>query len=298
MIRKIVIINFLINKTYNLRIIKMNQDIDSDFQNSLKEDLNLFDFHDDSDLFLSNDNIGPSLDFNSPNYQPINLGNFFTQPTSSFPTNNDISSPFKNNANKGNNQKEEKKEKKILGRKRKNSINKGLHTKFSSDNIIRKIKSHLIKFLLNEINIEINKTYNGKFSKDIYKKYLLKINQDEILKSGNKAFLNQTLEVIFSNNISSIYKKNYQSSHNKKIISDLINEKDEQKRKKFSDLFKLTFLDCLKHFRESDYHKELEGLTTLKNALNNMKEGPEYKKLFKHYVEHFEEVIKRIKEKK
>ena len=274
----------------------MNQDIDSDFQNSLKEDQNLYDFHDDLDIFLSNDNIGSSLNFNSPNYPPINLGNLFTEPTSSFLQNNDISSPFKNNANKGNSQKEEKEEKKILGRKKKNSINKGLHTKYSSDNIIRTIKSHFIKILLNAINIEIKKAYNGKFSKDIEKKCLVKINQAEILKSGNKTFLAQTLEEIFSNDISSIYKQKYLSSHNKNNISDLINEKDEQKREKFKDLFKLTFLDCFKLFRESDNHKELEGLTTLKNTLNNL-EDPEYKKLFKYYVEHFEEVIQRIKEK-
>ena len=57
----------------------MSQDIDSDFQNSLKEDENLFGFHDNSDICLSNDNIWSSLDFNSPNNDPINLVNIFTQ---------------------------------------------------------------------------------------------------------------------------------------------------------------------------------------------------------------------------
>ena len=288
----------------------MSQNIDSDFQNSLKEDENLFGFHDNSDICLSNDNIWSSLDFNSPNNDPINLVNIFTQPTSSFSPNNNICIPFQNNENKDNNQKEqkkekdrkeqkkEKKEKKKLGRKKKNSTIKSLHTKYSSDNIIRKIKTHIIKWLFNKINIEINKAYNGKFSKSIYKKQLLKINQKNILESGNKKFLNQTLQEIFSNEISCKYKKHLdKASYNQQIILKLLNEKDEKKRKKFEDLFKLTFLDCLKHFRESENYKELEGLTTLKNVISNFEEDPEYANLFEHYVQIFEKEIERIKEK-
>ena len=286
----------------------MSQDIDSDFQNSLKEDENLFGFLDNSDICLSNDNIWSSLDFNSPNNDPINLVNIFTQPTSSFSPNNNICIPFQNNENKDNNQKEqkkekdrkeqkkEKKEKKKLGRKKKNSTIKSLHTKYSSDNIIRKIKTHIIKLLFNKINIEINKAYNGKISKS--KKQLLKISQKNILESGNKKFLNQTLQEIFSNEISCKYKKHLdKASYNQQIILKLLNEKDEEKRKKFEDLFKLTFLDCLKHFRESENYKQLEGLTTLKNVISNFEEDPEYANLFEHYVQIFEKEIERIKEK-
>ena len=152
--------------------------------------------------------------------------------------------------------------------------------------------------LFNKINIEINKAYNGKFSKSIYKKQLLKINQKNILESGNKKFLNQTLQEIFSNEISCKYKKHLdKASYNQQIILKLLNEKDEEKRKKFNNLFKLTFLDCLKHFTESVKHKELEGLTTLKNVISNFEEDPEYANLFEHYVQIFEKEIERIKEK-
>jgi hypothetical protein len=285
----------------------MNQDIDSDSQNSLKEEQNLVYFHDDSDKFLSNDNTWPFLDFNSPNNCPINMGNIFTQPTTSFLGNNNICSRHQNNGNEVNNEKKEneevkeakkekkeKKEKKgkgMLGRKKKNSSIKGLHTKYNSDNIIRKIKTLFLNILLNKINSDIKKEY---------KKKLFKINQYFILRSGNK-FLNQTLEDIFSNsnNISSNNKNLYSKlSRNKKIISDLLNEKDEQKRKKFNDLFKLTFLDCLKHFRESEKFKELEGLTTLKNVINKFTDDSEYSILFEHYVNNFEKVINNIKEKR
>ena len=265
----------------------MNQDIDSYFQNPFSED-------DDLNISLSNENIELSLNFNSPNNFPLNFGNIFTQPTLTFPPNSNIGSPFQNNENRGNIKKEEKKK---LGRKKKDSTSKGLHTKYSSDNIIRKIKTLIIKLMFDKINIEINKECNEKFSKSIDKKKLLKINKKDILNSGNKVFLNQTLKEIFSNDISSKYKiPHYQASHNKNLISDLLNEKDEEKRKKFNDLFKLTFLDCLKLFRERKNFKELEGLTTLKNVLNNFEKDPEYAQLFDHYVNNFEEEIKRIKE--
>jgi len=267
----------------------MSQDLDSYFQNPFNED-------DDLNISLSNDNIELSLNFNSPNNIPLNFGNIFTQPTLTFPPNSNIGSPFQNNENRGNIKKEDKKK---LGRKKKDSTSKGLHTKYSSDNIIRKIKTLIIELIFNKIKIEINKAYNGKFSKSIDKKKLLKINKKDILKSGNKEFLNQTLNEIFSNDISSKYKiPPYQASHNKNLIIDLLKEKDEKKRKKFNDLFKLTFLDCLKHFRESKNLKELEGLTTLKNVLNNFEKDPEYVQLFNHYVKNFEEEIERIKEKK
>ena len=192
----------------------------------------------------------------------------------------------------------------MLGRKKKNSNEKCKHDKYSQDNIIRRIKTLIIKLVLKKINIyinEINEVYNMKNSKRIYKTPLLKVVQKDILKTGNKQFLTQTLQEIFSNDISTKYKTSFnQSSYNQQIILKLLNEKNEEKRKKFIDLFKLTFLDCLKHFRGSAKHIELEGLTTLKKLMseNEFMEDPEYSKIFKYYVLNFEEVIKNKKSKK
>ena len=273
---------------------------------------NMFDYI-DSDQLSINDNIESIfLDFNnSLNFDSIKLSNIGTQPTSSLFQNINLYNPLPNNKNKGNNQKEKReekkekeekekkqKQKKMLGRKKKDSKEKGKHDKYSQDNIIRRIKTLLIKIVLHKINIYINEVYNMKIYKGIYKKQLLKINQKDILKTGNKQFLQQTLEDIFSNDISTKYKNSLeQASYNQKIIFKLKNEKDEEKRKKFNNLFKLTFLDCLKHFTESVKHKELEGLTTLKNLMNEkeFKEDSEYSKLFEYYAINFEEVIKNRK---
>jgi len=287
-----------------------------------------YDYDNDKEFSLINCNFEPifSVSNFSQNFYSLNLPYKDTQPTSSLPQNNNMNSQLQNNENKDNKKieenkekdkkeeqenkekdkkeeeenkesKEKKKEKKMLGRKKKDSKDKGIHDKYSSDNIIRRIKTLILNNLLITINIFINKVYNRKIAKGNNKNYtLLKVDLKGIYKTGNKQFLEQTLEEIFSNNISKKCKK-YQTSHNKQIISELLKEKDEEKRKKFNDLFKLTFLDGLKHFRESFNHEELEGLTTLSNIMSKIKDL-EYSKLFKHYVLNFEEVIKNKKSKK
>ena len=70
--------------------------------------------------------------------------------------------------------------KKILGRKKKYSKEKGKHNKYSEDNIIRKIKSTLLSCLSNLINSQIYRIYNGNIGKGILIKELKKMNQNQI----------------------------------------------------------------------------------------------------------------------
>ena len=65
-----------------------------------------------------------------------------------------------------------------LGRKRKNSERKGLHNKYSRDNVIRKIKSKLIKLLINVINQLINKLYNENVVYSTFIKKILPLNKN------------------------------------------------------------------------------------------------------------------------
>ena len=137
----------------------------------------------------------------------------------------------------------------LLGRKKKNSNIKGNHNKFSGDNIIKKIKSNLLIRLAKFINIKIRKIYNNNIGYGIFQKQLLKMNQRQIVNSkDNKLFIFKTLKEIFSDDISTKY-VSYSITHNKDLIQELINERDEEKRIKFNKLFNLTFFDCLKHFR-------------------------------------------------
>ena len=159
---------------------------------------------------------------------------------------------------------------KNLGRKRKNSNKKGIHNKYSEDNIIRKIKSNLLKILLKFINNFIYKEYEGNIGKGIFQKKLLKMNQKQILDSkDNKNFLVKNLGLIFSNDISGKYSSG-ELEFNKNLIKELLNEYDEKKRKKFTNLFDLTFLDCLLHFRGDKKIELLQGLETLEDICKKL----------------------------
>ena len=197
-----------------------------------------------------------------------------------------------------NKEKEEEKEankKCFLGRKKKDSNEIGKHNKYSEDNIIKKIKSHLLTILLKFINIVINKIYQGNIGHGIYQKQLLKINQNQVVISkNNKQFLNKTLKDIFSDKISTKY-STFSVSHNRELINNLLNEADEEKRIKLNKLFNLTFIDCLKHFRGSEVIEELHGLDSLESVLKKFGDDKEYLDTFKHYCFKFEEVIQNKK---
>jgi hypothetical protein len=119
----------------------------------------------------------------------------------------------------------------------------------------------------------------------------------------NKDFLEKTLGEIFSEGISSKYTQ-YPLEHNKKLIESLINDEDEKNGAIFNDIFNLTFLDCLNHFRGSKKIEELEGLNNLKDFLKNAKiiKDKEYCTILNYFVNNFEKIImdkkSRIKSKK
>ena len=117
----------------------------------------------------------------------------------------------------------------------------------------------------------------------------------------NKEFLNKTLKEIFSDNITTKY-STYPLTHNKIVINNLLNEKDEEKRKVFKRLFNLTFLDCLNHFNGKNYIQDLEGFIKLDEACTKLNLDEEYMIILKNFVINYEEKImnkkKRNREKK
>ena len=185
--------------------------------------------------------------------------------------------------------------KKALGRKRKNSEEKGIHNKYCEDNILRKIKSTILLHLLEFLNSVIYNIYNGKIGKGLFKKELKKLNQSQIVDmKNNQLFLNKTLKEIFSDEISTKY-SNFPGNQNKKIIEGLLNEKDLEKRNKFQSLFSLTFLDCLEHFRGTKTLTDLEGFEKYDNHEEKFWDDKEYLRLFKYYISNFENIIRKKK---
>lgn len=181
----------------------------------------------------------------------------------------------------------EEKEKKVLGRKKKDSIEKGVHNKYTSDNIIKKCKSVMINILLNLINKKIKEFFPYK------NKRLMTMNQSQISNANvkfNKLFITKNLKDIFSQNLSSKCKR-YPIDYNKNLILELLNDKNKEARIFFTKIFNLTFLDCVKHFSKSKNVNCLEGLEDIEEVILNLDGDDNYKESFKGYIENFENIM-------
>jgi hypothetical protein len=173
-----------------------------------------------------------------------------------------------------------------LGKKKKR-----IHDKFAKDNIIKKIKSTLLNYLFNFINLVIYNRYNGNIGHDVLKKQLLKIDKTEMLPSkNNKVLLNKTLKEIFSGDFSIIYSKSYNEKHNKDVIDELLNDENKERRDFFNKLFNLTLIDCLNHLR-GKYIEQLHGFASLNDILKKYENDYDYIKELNYYFLNFEEII-------
>ena len=189
------------------------------------------------------------------------------------------------------------KEKKLIGRKKKSNEGLGEHNKFSDDNVIRRIKNIVLDNVSVFINQKILSVYSGDDSNSLKDKQLFKLGQNQAERSKaeyNKLFLNATLQSIFSEDISTKYKK-YDIKHNKILIEQLLNEENEEIRLIFKNIFNLTFIDCLKHFRGSIIIKELSEMKTFNEYLEKTNFGnnsEEYKEILTIFMNNFEKIIR------
>jgi len=179
------------------------------------------------------------------------------------------------------------------GRKKVNLNNNKEHNKFSQDNLFRKLKCILFNSLRKYDNDVICKVYNNNIGKGIFTKQIFKINHEQIFSSDtdfNKNLLDKTQGEIFSENITTKF-SNYPLSHNKDIIEALLNESDEEKRKKFEKLFNKTFLECIQHIRGSKKIPGLEGLEKVfKKELNELHEETNYINELKKLINNYEDI--------
>ena len=198
--------------------------------------------------------------------------------------------------------KNEKKKKSLLGRKRKGDSGIGSHSKYSDDNLRRKCKHLVLDNDLKFLNEKIKEKYNGNIGHGIFVKQLLIINQkqksDNTIQS-NKDFLKKTLGEIFSENISSKY-TTYKPCHNKLLINELKNEKDEDKKNYFKKLFSITFIDSLKHYRGTENIEELKGMKGFNDIKSKYKDDTDYLKSLEYYIMNYEEILnkKRVRKSK
>lgn len=177
-------------------------------------------------------------------------------------------------------------------KKRGRAYTTGEHNKFSDDNLRRKVKHIILKNLMDFINDKIYYFYKGNIGKGILIKRFLTINQKQKADATvtfNKIFLNKTLGDIYSEDISSRFTI-YPPNHNKILVNQLINDKDENIKQYFINLFNLTFTDCLEHFRRTKYFKELEGLLDIGYINHKYEDDKDYIESLSYYFNNFEKI--------
>jgi hypothetical protein len=186
----------------------------------------------------------------------------------------------------------------IIGKKRGRNSS-GERNKFSDDNLRRKVKHLVLSDTMKFINNKINEFYEGNIGNGLFRKKLLIINQKQKANAKvqfNQEFLDKKLGDIFSENISTRFIK-YPLNHNKQVITDLKNETDDNKRIYFNNLFNISFLECLKHFRGDIVINELIGLSGMKNVEETYKGNNEFLETLKYYIMNYEYIIKHKKKR-
>jgi hypothetical protein len=177
-----------------------------------------------------------------------------------------------------------KKNYKNLGRKKKDFINNtgdSLHSKNAKDNIIRKIKIHILLFIINLINDSIK----NEFKRQNYTiRGICKEITSDITIKNNILLFEQKIGDILSNDINKKY-KNVESDENKRQIEKIRKAKD--KCAKTNELLDKTFDEVYELFIHGDKGilKEKYGLNKADN-LNDYLNKISYKES-KEYVDEF-----------
>ena len=215
----------------------------------------------------------------------------------------EMQSSFKNN-NKGKDDLKKPKEKvifkiehnankKILIQNKKRKIKEtsdkieAIHTKYADDNIIRKCKFIVLSHIMDFINaMKINKAQVSNIKTDY-----------------NLKFMNKQLKDIFSDTISTKYTR-FPLKKNENLIKELLNEKDDEKKEYFNNLFSLTFSDCLNHFIDKKFIPILKDLELFEEIINDSKKlkkinlninDQEYINELSYYLENYQNILRRKK---
>lgn len=232
--------------------------------------------------------------FNFPNFNEMNEMNWIERPT------NNVTNEGRNN-----NEIPEKKKskifnihaKKLLGRKKKIDTSKHEHDRFADDNLRRKVKHIVIKSVTDFINEKIKYVYNGNIGHNMLKKQFLisnKKQKSDATIDANKAFLNKSIGDILSVKISKKY-TNYEEDHNKKLVEFLKSENNLDTEFNFSRFFDLTFLQCLKHYRGTEFYDELNGIICFDEDKKKIKDEDNYIPVLENYAKNYENILEKKK---
>ena len=135
--------------------------------------------------------------------------------------------------------------KKKTGRKPKNPTSNAEHTKYSDDNILRKIKVKFFQKLIKYINKKIESKYNGIVK--ILKPLKGEISQDNTI-NFNRQLMDSKLKDIFANNELNGKFKLCEKDYNKNVIDGIYQNNIQE----LINIFELTFLEAFNIFRNAN----------------------------------------------
>ena len=172
---------------------------------------------------------------------------------------------------------------KTIGRKPKNSLIKSYHTKFSHDNILRKIKVKFFKKLVKYINNIIKNKYLTKIH--LLKPLYGKISQNNT-KNFNRTLLNTKLKDVFSSFEINGKFKSVDKEYNKIVIKSVY----EKNLAELIDIFEMKFLDVFNAFIDKNKSEKLDGLEKLNVVVEEIKkkENDLYADKFQKVATNFE----------
>ena len=110
--------------------------------------------------------------------------------------------------------------KKSRGRKKKDVIEKGNHTKFTDDNMMRKIKCHFFNYINNSLN-------NSLIDKKLVFLKLDNLINENLKRDYNMELMNKTIKDIYLNSKISNKYKNRKNDSNKELVERIYSENKE-----------------------------------------------------------------------
>ena len=187
--------------------------------------------------------------------------------------------------------------------KTKVNLDKKRTKNYSTEKLLKKSRIFALKAIINFVNEKI-KYYFNNIGKGLLKMEFQDIEKTNLSHSNveyDRRFLNFKLGEILSWNISSKI-TNFFREHNKNLVNTLLNS--ENCSVYFSQLFKLTFNDCLKYIqrKEQKYYDLLNGLGDCEEIIETFSKEEDtnnldYWKKFKNVFEEYQEFIANKKER-
>ena len=169
------------------------------------------------------------------------------------------------------------------------NLRKKRNRNFTFDQIIKNIRILALKEIINFVNRKIRYFYNNNIGKGLKEKQFREISKKTLSHSNvgyDKEFLEFKLKEIFSFDISGKM-TNSLMNHNKNLVELLLNSSNCSGY--FSELFDLTFLQCLEHIQRKKTYGVLDGIMDYQKILEEFAKKKEIKN--GEYYSQFEEVF-------